>query len=489
MFPTEFYAGRTLQTIRGKTSELIISEDEKKPHPGGGAEDRLAAGEDRIRILETELERYRLAVSESREGLWDWHVPSGRMWYSPRTIEILGLEDNPDVRADEWKFDRDAWVAAIHPDDRAWVTEALDNHLKRNASYDLEYRLRRPDGEYRWLRTMGKTVRDDDGDAVRMLGAIKDLTEEKAAEDSRRRNEAYFKALLDSTNIGVTITRADGSYVLTNGAYQKLVGYGAEELQKMRWQDISHSEEIGRIENDIQSMAGEGAHDIAFEKRFLHKNGGTVWARLTMSLFGGEAGETPLRAAIVEDITERKLAEQALRDSQAVAEATSAYLTGALESMDNGFALFDADERLVMCNEQFRGLAPEVTHLYEPGTRFADIIRGGTERGQWRVEDGDKEDFIARRLSQFRTGGRFELPRADGAWIEAYDHKTEDGQLSHRHYRAQTGRRSAAAKRSESKRGAKDRPARQLALDCRQRRSPLVGRAEGSVRPAVRYGY
>ena len=98
---------------------------------------------------------------------------------------------------------------------------------------------------------------------MRVLGTIKDVTEDRAGEESRRRNETYFNALVDSTNIGITITRADGSYVFTNGAYQKLVEYGAEELSKMRWHDISHPEEIDRINRDVEILTGQGGHDIA----------------------------------------------------------------------------------------------------------------------------------------------------------------------------------------------------------------------------------
>ena len=442
---------KTLQNTPIKQPGRSLSEGEKGPDAGGLAGDPLVAAREEIRALEAELERYRFAVLASRDGLWDWHLESGRIWYSPQILEMLGWDmegpDNPNGST----IDLDAWMAAIHPEDRRRVDQAIENHLKYDTVYDLEYRFCRPDGEVRWLRTAGRALRDETVAPKRMLGTIKDVTEDRAAEESRRRSEAYFKALFDSMNIGVTITRADGSYVLTNGAYQKLVGYGAEELQNMRWQDISDPDEIGQIEQDIQTLAGGGARDIAFEKRFRHKNGGIVWARLTIALFGGDSEKASLRAAIVEDITERKLAEQALRDSQAESEAARAYLTGALESMDNGFALFDADERLVMCNEQFRALAPQVAHLYQPGARFADIIRGGTEQGQWRLGEGGKEAFIERRVADFRAGGRFEMPRADGAWIEAYDHKTEDGQtISYRIDITERKQAEEALRRSEA---------------------------------------
>ncbi|MBT5037417.1 MAG: PAS domain-containing protein [Rhodospirillaceae bacterium] len=379
------------------------------------------------RALKAELERYRLAVLVTREGLWDWDIPSGIIWNSWRTHEMLGLGDSGPESPFGQKIKNDDWMSAVHPEDYDRVAAAVQNHLHNNAPYDLEYRFRQPDGEYRWMRTTGKAIRDADGVPTRMLGALSDITEHKSGEEVRRRSEAYFRTLFDSTTIGVTITRADGSYVLTNGAYQRLVGYSAAELQQLGWPDISHPGEVERIKSDIQAMVNGEKHDITFEKQFLHKSGGIVWARLTTFLIGDVEGKVPLRGAIVEDITERKLAELALRDSQAESESARAYLTGALESMDNGFAIFDADERLVMCNEQFRALAPEAAHLYTPGAQFESVIRGGAELGQWKLSEDGVAALVENRLAEFRSGGRHEMPRADGTWLEAFDHKTDDG--------------------------------------------------------------
>ena len=379
------------------------------------------------RALKAELERYQLAVIAAREGLWDWDIPSGIIWNSPRTHELLGLAGGRPEDSFGRNIENEKWMASIHPDDHDRVAEAVTNHLNDNAPYALDYRYCQPSGEYRWMRTTGKAIRDKNGVPTRMLGAISDVTDHKAAEQSRRRSEAYFRTLFESTTIGVTITRADGSYVLTNGAYERMVGYSAEELQQMTWPDISDPAEVERIFADIQTMVNGEKHDITFEKRFFHKNGSIVWARMTMSLFESDKGDIPLRTAIVEDITESKLAEQALRDSQTESERARAYLTGALESMDDGFAIFDTDEKLVMCNEQFRALAPKIRHIYAPGVSFEEIIRIGAESGQWKLGEGGVEALVEGRMAKFRTGGRHELPRADGAWLETFDHRTAGG--------------------------------------------------------------
>jgi|GEM_PF-4029352 PAS domain S-box-containing protein len=207
------------------------------------------------RALKAELERYRLAVRASREGLWEMNIATGDIWYSPQILVLLGWEGREANSPQGPIISPDAWIADIHPEDKGHVTEAIKAHIKHNAIFDLEYRFRRPSGEYRWLRTTGEAVRDETGFATHMLGAIS-------------------------------------------------------------------------------------------------------------------------------DITERKLAEQSFRESQAESEAARSYLANALQSMRNGFGIWDADERLVISNEPFRLLAGKAADFYQVGVSFEDVIRQGAEVGQ-----------------------------------------------------------------------------------------------------------
>ena len=123
-----------------------------------------------------------MAVLVTREGLWDWDIPSGIIWNSWRTHEMLGLGDSGPESPFGQKIKNDDWMSAVHPEDYDRVAAAVQNHLHNNAPYDLEYRFRQPDGEYRWMRTTGKAIRDADGVPTRMLGALSDITEHKSGE-------------------------------------------------------------------------------------------------------------------------------------------------------------------------------------------------------------------------------------------------------------------------------------------------------------------
>jgi len=125
-------------------------------------------------------ERLAFALEATSEGLWDWDITTGHVFFSPTWIASLGYEPN-DVQP-HVSF----WKSIVHPDDMPKVEAALNAHLEgRTAHYECENRLRAKSGEYRWNLDRGKVVkRDDDGTPLRMIGTDVDITADK-----RRRNE------------------------------------------------------------------------------------------------------------------------------------------------------------------------------------------------------------------------------------------------------------------------------------------------------------
>ncbi|HTX41330.1 MAG TPA: EAL domain-containing protein [Acidobacteriaceae bacterium] len=117
-------------------------------------------------------ERYALAARGANDGLWDWNLETGEIYFSPRWREMLGLADG------EIPGDRPGWIALIHERDRAAFEKALDAHLSgASPAFECEYRMRREDGSCRWMSTRGLAVRNPAGIAVRMAGSQSDITE------------------------------------------------------------------------------------------------------------------------------------------------------------------------------------------------------------------------------------------------------------------------------------------------------------------------
>jgi PAS domain S-box-containing protein len=131
--------------------------------------------------LRASEERWQLAVRGTNDGLWDWNADTDEVFYSARWKEMLGFEEH------ELKNSSTEWRSRVHPDDLSAVTQQLQDHLDGKAAfYTAEYRLRAKDGTYRWILARGQALWDENGRPTRLVGAHKDITERRLAEDALR---------------------------------------------------------------------------------------------------------------------------------------------------------------------------------------------------------------------------------------------------------------------------------------------------------------
>ncbi|NNB86834.1 sensor histidine kinase [Corallococcus exiguus] len=135
-------------------------------------ERRVGLLEQAERTARESEERYRLVVSGSYDGVWDWDVRNQRMYWSPRLLEMLGL------KPEDFPGTSEAFLARVHPEDRDAVASALALHLEQGAPYDVSFRLKHEAGGYRSCVSRGRAIRDAQGRPVRMAGIIGDVTEQ-----------------------------------------------------------------------------------------------------------------------------------------------------------------------------------------------------------------------------------------------------------------------------------------------------------------------
>jgi len=128
------------------------------------------------KVLRNGEERYLLALESSTDGLWDWNIRSGTVYYSDRFREILGLSPV------EFPGSIESFRSRLHPEDADATWAALERHLKERIPFNVEYRLQTRAGAYLWFLSRGQAVWDIEGNAVRMSGWIQDITDRKQAE-------------------------------------------------------------------------------------------------------------------------------------------------------------------------------------------------------------------------------------------------------------------------------------------------------------------
>ena len=164
---------------------------------------RLRWEVDQRRLAEAELrrneERLMLVVSSAGEGIWDWNVPTGEVYFSPSWKSSLGYEDEQVPGRIEF------WESIVHPEDMPRVQAALGEHLAGDTKhYECENRLLRGDGTWRWNLDVGRVVeRDADGRPLRMVGVDRDISERQAAREIQARTERQFQEAQRLESLGV----------------------------------------------------------------------------------------------------------------------------------------------------------------------------------------------------------------------------------------------------------------------------------------------
>jgi len=147
------------------------------------------------------------------------------------------------------------------------------------------------------------------------LAIINDITERKRAELALRDSEEMFRSVFELSPIGKTMTAEDGS-LRVNRAFAEMLGYSVTELETINWRQLTHPDDIRKSDDAAQALVSGKGKRVSFEKRYLHKNGKIVWAQLTIVLLGGVAGSPQFFLTSAEDVTERKKAEEEIRQNE-----------------------------------------------------------------------------------------------------------------------------------------------------------------------------
>jgi PAS domain S-box-containing protein len=183
---------------------------------------RAAAGEQALRESE---QRYALAMEGANEGHWDWDVPADRLFLSPKMKMLSGEPADSEIGS------RAAWLArmVMHPDDMPRFETAIKNHFEGlTPHYECEYRVRQPDGEWRWLLARGRCLVDPDGKPYRFVGSAIDITAQKTAQIVKEQLEAQLRQSQKMEAIG---TLAGGIAHDFNNILGAILGYGELALQ------------------------------------------------------------------------------------------------------------------------------------------------------------------------------------------------------------------------------------------------------------------
>jgi PAS domain S-box-containing protein len=177
---------------------------------------------------------------------------------------------------------------------------------------------RRKDGERRLLAWWCRVLKDGSGNVIGALSSGRDITESKQAEEELRATQQRFQAVFEQAAVGVVIAEGtQGRFVNVNRRFCEIVGYSAEELLQRTSDDITHPDDIRHDTAELGQIKAGVVRGSSWEKRYRKKDGTIVWARVYVAPLDTSEVNPTLRIGVIEDITERKQVEEALRESQA----------------------------------------------------------------------------------------------------------------------------------------------------------------------------
>ncbi len=267
----------------------------------------LRQTEGRLRESET---RHALVTEASTEGLYDWNIADDSLYVSPRLNQMFGFTEGQLGSAE--------WVSRIHPDDQSDYRAAMAKHFTGAADrQEAIYRITTHDGSTAWVHDNAIAVRDDGGKAIRLVGAITDVTAQKRAEQALQDSEERHILALEAVGEWVFEWNAETNATFySNGMYASL-GLEREQLQTSAdWQNRILPEDLDDFLNCYrQLMKGEANH-FAHEYRFFSGDGEVHWAISHGAAVRDDDGRLLRVVGSTGDITDRKEMTAALESTQ-----------------------------------------------------------------------------------------------------------------------------------------------------------------------------
>ncbi|WP_338414368.1 PAS domain-containing protein [uncultured Sphaerotilus sp.] len=249
------------------------------------------------RALQVSEQRYRLAASHGQ--VWDWSADTGHLVVAPEFWLVQGWPvpppDNSLVQ----------FEARLHPDDLPRFRSALMGHLQRREPYRLEFRMRHLDGSWRWFRTQGQAVWDEQGSAIYMAGTTFDITERKGAEEALRESEAYRRLVFEQLADGVLLIDSTLRVLDANPQALAMLGYTRDELLRRSLHGLLADRDVPRLADErMRLLSGETHLD---EWVYQRADGTQFPAEVSVRSLDGRRYVKVLR-----DISARRASETAL---------------------------------------------------------------------------------------------------------------------------------------------------------------------------------
>ncbi len=257
--------------------------------------------------LRESSELLRIAGRLTRMGGWAVDLETNQVTWSDQVAEIHGMPPGYSPSLEDG-------IGFYAPEYSERISQAYDDCASRGIPYDEEMQIINAQGERVWVRTIGVPVRDESGAIVKVQGGFQDITERMEAAEALRESEARYRRIVETATEGIWQVDAQSRVVFANRRGAGMLGYEPSEMIGQPTQRFVHPDEYDHL-HEMQQRRRQGLADT-YERRLLGKNGETVWVLISAAPITAPDGGFAGSFAMFADITERKLAEDALRESE-----------------------------------------------------------------------------------------------------------------------------------------------------------------------------
>jgi|GEM_PF-1634849 len=283
-------------------------------------------------------EQYRSIFNNAVDGIFRTSPDGKLLVTNPAAARIFGFASPEEAIAARSDIAQQTYV-----DPRR--REELKRLLQEQGSVKgFEFEAYRKDGSRVWISENTRAVRSSDGKILYFEGTFEDVTDRKHAEDALRESEARFRTIFQQAPLGISEGEiATARFISANQRYGDILGYSKDELRALTFKDYTHPEDLQKDILQFQKLADGKIRTYSMEKRYIRKDGGIIWVHLTVAGLA-PPGEKPLNClAVIDDITERKQADDLLRRSEEKFKAL-------FDLAPVGIAFLDSRLNIVDCN-------------------------------------------------------------------------------------------------------------------------------------------
>ncbi|MBD3381129.1 MAG: PAS domain S-box protein, partial [candidate division Zixibacteria bacterium] len=303
------------------------------------------------RALQENEERFRQMAENIREIFWIVERnPTRTIYVSPVYEEIIGLP------LEDVYHDHDDYLKLVHPDDYEKVSARFD---KADIETDTEYRIVRPDGSIRWLRSRSFPIFDDKGEVYRTAGIVRDITERKLTEQALKSSEHKYRGLYENLTDGFAASDLKGNIVEFNRAFELMTGYSPAELKRLHFNDLTPEKWHPMETRIMREEALVKGYSKVYEKEYRRKDGALVPVEMRAHLLRDIEGDPVGYWAIIRDITDRKKTDKTIRESEQKYRSV-------VDNVGIGISLISPEMRILSLNNQMKKWFPHIDETKRP---------------------------------------------------------------------------------------------------------------------------